>query len=229
MSKGTPLSSQIVWLEGRVKELEEVIERLRTGDTCARQCEGTAYRIKAQDLKRERDALLRAVNTDYEQLYRETLAERDAFAQQVETMSEALATCQVSMDGTRFKELVYSTLKVNAAKALDTSAARKILAKRDAKVAEGWREKCDALAQQVAALHSAFYDYFNVAYSHNVEVETAARQALAIDTAAARKILSERDGRLLEDESRAISEFAISDVQAAAYLLKRAAEKREGK
>ena len=27
-------------------------ERLRTGDTCARQCEGTAYRIEAQKFKR---------------------------------------------------------------------------------------------------------------------------------------------------------------------------------
>ena len=37
------------------------IAMLRTGDTCARQCEGTAYRIEARSLKRQlaaKDAVL---------------------------------------------------------------------------------------------------------------------------------------------------------------------------
>lgn len=38
------------------KEIESLIaerDMLRTGDTCARQCEGTAYRIELQRLRRE--------------------------------------------------------------------------------------------------------------------------------------------------------------------------------
>ncbi len=34
----------------RYEEMEAVIDRLLDGDTCARQCEGTAYRIALQRL-----------------------------------------------------------------------------------------------------------------------------------------------------------------------------------
>ena len=35
----------------RYEEMEAVIDRLRQGDTCARMCEGTAYRIEAKKLR----------------------------------------------------------------------------------------------------------------------------------------------------------------------------------
>jgi hypothetical protein len=38
MTKGTPASSQIIWLEGRVKELEQQLERNRSILAGARNC-----------------------------------------------------------------------------------------------------------------------------------------------------------------------------------------------
>lgn len=45
----------------RCAEMEEVITRLRDGDTCARQCEGTAYRIEARRLRAALQRLTAAV------------------------------------------------------------------------------------------------------------------------------------------------------------------------
>ena len=45
----------------RYAEMEAVIERLRDGDTCARQCEGTAYRIEARRLRSALQRLTTAV------------------------------------------------------------------------------------------------------------------------------------------------------------------------
>lgn len=44
----------------QISALCDEIERLRTGDTCARQCEGTAYRIELRRLKRDLLAVLPA-------------------------------------------------------------------------------------------------------------------------------------------------------------------------
>lgn len=40
-----------------IDALKQEIAALRTGDTCARHCEGTAYRIEAGKLKRENERL----------------------------------------------------------------------------------------------------------------------------------------------------------------------------
>lgn len=45
----------------RYEEMEAVIDRLRDGDTCARQCEGTAYRIEARRLRSSLQRLTTAV------------------------------------------------------------------------------------------------------------------------------------------------------------------------
>lgn len=45
----------------RYEEMETVIDRLRDGDTCARQCEGTAYRIEARLLRSALQRLTTAV------------------------------------------------------------------------------------------------------------------------------------------------------------------------
>ena len=45
----------------RCAEMEEVIARLHDGDTCARQCECTAYRIEAQWLRAALQRLTAAV------------------------------------------------------------------------------------------------------------------------------------------------------------------------
>lgn len=38
-------------LRAHAESLQAEVERLRTGDTCGRQCEGTAYRIEARQQK----------------------------------------------------------------------------------------------------------------------------------------------------------------------------------
>lgn len=45
----------------RIRELVAENERLRTGDTCARACEGMAYRIEARRLQSEVDRLSAAI------------------------------------------------------------------------------------------------------------------------------------------------------------------------
>ena len=51
------IKAQRAELLGKVERQAAEIERLRTGDTCARMCEGTAYRIEARNLSAQVERL----------------------------------------------------------------------------------------------------------------------------------------------------------------------------
>lgn len=59
--------AEAVRLRQQLAAKDEEIERLRTGDTCARACEGMAYRIEARNLKQQlaaKDATINRLNQE---------------------------------------------------------------------------------------------------------------------------------------------------------------------
>jgi hypothetical protein len=54
--KGTPASSQIIWLENRIKEQENEIERLRT--TCKELLQHAEYLLSETEKAKEKDVTL---------------------------------------------------------------------------------------------------------------------------------------------------------------------------
>ena len=63
-----------------LESLISEIDMLRTGDTCARQCEGTAYRIDARQQRRRADALAATIR-----------ALRDVVTHDAETKAEFIS------------------------------------------------------------------------------------------------------------------------------------------
>lgn len=111
----------MTYAESMLKEIDRLraeVSMLRTGDTCARQCEGTAYRIESRQQKRRADALAATIRS-LQDIVTHSGETKDEFIARVRAVLGAdpnkmlrqqpepnSLTCHISADDPRYPTLV---------------------------------------------------------------------------------------------------------------------------